>query len=440
MTAQYRRLLVIGFSLALMVLGFGLIDWTAGRLILHGKLPPERIEAIPADEAARRLADKPAPGTARLWLATAPTTSAPARPDDAAEDPARARPIDEDALDLAPPRAELYVSPPNQTASGNAIVRVETPTKVAQAPDEPERPALDLIARGTRLSAAFDGSLGPRPPKAPAESLIERSHHGGLPRISADGERPREAYARLPAPNPPHAKPPSGAIALVVTGLGLDASLTTAALDRLPPDVTVGLSAYARGLDRLAERARASGREFLLTVPMEPFDYPNIDPGPDTLLVDLDAKDSIRRLHRLMGQAQGYVGITHSHGARFLADGAALAPAMAEINRRGLLFLAASRPAMTGEAPPPVVATIAADRTAAGQAIAAALAKAETQALQTGFAIVVIEIRPSSLDPLVDWADGLATKGLRLLPLSSAAARDTASTASLGPDFGPMSR
>lgn len=35
---------------------------------------------------------------------------------------------------------------------------------------------------------------------------------------------------------------------------------------------------------KTATRAREAGHEILLQLPMEPFDYPDSDPGPQTLL------------------------------------------------------------------------------------------------------------------------------------------------------------
>ena len=64
----------------------------------------------------------------------------------------------------------------------------------------------------------------------------------------------------------------------------------------------------------LVARARGEGHEVLLQVPMEPFDYPDNDPGPQTLLTSLDAGQNIDRLHWLMSRFQGYVGHRQLHG------------------------------------------------------------------------------------------------------------------------------
>ncbi len=44
---------------------------------------------------------------------------------------------------------------------------------------------------------------------------------------------------------------------------------------------------YGADVERLVARARGEGHEILLQVPMEPFGYPDNDPGPQTLLTSL---------------------------------------------------------------------------------------------------------------------------------------------------------
>ena len=72
---------------------------------------------------------------------------------------------------------------------------------------------------------------------------------------------------------------------------------------------------------------------------MEPFDYPDNDPGPQTLLTSLDAAQNVDRLQWLMSRFQGYVGIANSMGARFTASEQALAPVLRETAKRGLIYL-----------------------------------------------------------------------------------------------------
>src|SRR5674536_328417 len=73
--------------------------------------------------------------------------------------------------------------------------------------------------------------------------------------------------------------------------------------------------------------------------PMEPFDYPDNDPGPQTLLTSLTPDQNIDRLHWQMSRFQGYVGIVSYMGARFTASEQSLAPVLRETAKRGLIYV-----------------------------------------------------------------------------------------------------
>ena len=71
-------------------------------------------------------------------------------------------------------------------------------------------------------------------------------------------------------------------MALIVGGLGLNAVTTRAAIERLPPEVTLSFVPYADNLQSWIDQARAQGHEVMLEMPMEPTGYPDNDPGPYT--------------------------------------------------------------------------------------------------------------------------------------------------------------
>ncbi len=71
-------------------------------------------------------------------------------------------------------------------------------------------------------------------------------------------------------------------------------------ITRLPGEFTLAFAPYGRDLEAQVMRARRDGHEILLQVPMEPFDFPDSDPGPHTLRASGAAKDNIERLHWLM--------------------------------------------------------------------------------------------------------------------------------------------
>jgi uncharacterized protein len=128
-------------------------------------------------------------------------------------------------------------------------------------------------------------------------------------------------------------------IAIVVGGLGISATLTEQAITKLPSAITLTFLPYGAQVDRDATTARAEGHEIVLQAPMEPFDYPDNDPGPQTLLTSLTPQQNIDRLHWLMSRFHGYVGIAGYTGTRFSSSEQAMAPVLKEIARRGLIFV-----------------------------------------------------------------------------------------------------
>jgi len=173
----------------------------------------------------------------------------------------------------------------------------------------------------------------PRLAHIPDPAVTESTPDGDLPVIGASGERAFDIYAR----------PWSGArgtrIAILVGGLGLSQTGTQYALEKLPEEVTVAFAANGNSLKRWMQEARRDGREIMLQVPFEPFDYPRNDPGRGTLTVAAGADANLADLHAAMGEITNYTGITNFMGGRFLADPDALEPVMRDIAKRGIMFL-----------------------------------------------------------------------------------------------------
>jgi len=87
---------------------------------------------------------------------------------------------------------------------------------------------------------------------------------------------------------------------------------------------------------------------------MEPFDYPDNDPGPQTLLTSLAPEQNLDRLYWHLSRFQGYAGIANFMGARFVVTDAVMQPIVREAAKRGLGYLD------DGSAPRSVAPTLAA--------------------------------------------------------------------------------
>ena len=299
---------------------------------------------------------------------------------------------------------------------------------------------------GSSVVTITDGSTGKAqqvvvPPKPDAEllkkaavdpQLLEESRHGQIPKIAADGRRPSLAYAKpvkLGGDKIDAAK-----IAIVVGGLGVSASATADAMVKLPAGVTFAFAPYGANLDNLAANARAGDHEILLQVPMEPFDYPDNDPGPQTLLTSLSSTQNLDRLQWLMARMQGYVGVASLMGSRFTASDQALSPILREVAKRGLIYVddgSSSRSVASQIAGANNLlfakAEIVLDKLPAPTEIDRALARLEMTAREHGSAIGYATASPATIARIGEWAQKLNGRGFVLVPISMVTAKPKSS-------------
>ncbi len=253
--------------------------------------------------------------------------------------------------------------------------------------------------------------------------LSEQTQYGVVPRISQQGRTPFSAYAR--ASIGPEAAGRKPLIAIIITGMGLNEAGTLSAIAELPDNVTLAFAPHGRSLSRTAAVARAGGHELLLEVPMEPFDYPNSDPGPRTLLTNQPARANLDHLTWVMAQMGGYVGVINYQGARFTSSAADLGPVMEELGTRGLGFVddgssnrSLSRQLAMANQVPYARGSIQLDTNPSRTAILQAFKLLEDIARKEGSAVGIMSGLPSSISTLKSWAASLDEKRMELVPVS----------------------
>ena len=177
-------------------------------------------------------------------------------------------------------------------------------------------------------------------------------------------------------------------------------------------------------------RARDKGHEVLLQVPMEPYDYPDNDPGPQTLLSSLSAEQNVDRLHWLFSRMQGYVGITNFMGARFTASENAMAPVLRESSKRGLIYVddGSSPRSQAGQIAganklPYAKADLVIDAVPSGRdRQGAATARDDGARARRARSAMPRRCR-STIDRIAKWAKALQGRGMVLVPVSAVAVR-----------------
>jgi polysaccharide deacetylase 2 family uncharacterized protein YibQ len=254
----------------------------------------------------------------------------------------------------------------------------------------------------------------------PDRSLIEQSEMGPLPIRSADGRRPMDAYAR------PWSGTHGARIAIVIGGLGLSQTGTQYAIKKLPGPITLAFAPQGNSLGRWMQDARQTGHEIIMQVPLEPYDYPNVNPGRNTLTVEAPADQNLRDLHWALSRITNYTGVMNYMGGRFVADEEAMTPIMQDLSRRGLLYLDDGSSARSvapelalKDGIPFAVGDATIDTVRDAGEILKKLDQLEATARAKGFAIGTGSAFEVTVDTVASWMNEATKRGIEIVPISA---------------------
>lgn len=309
------------------------------------------------------------------------------------------------------------------TRGGNQVANELSTGPVTITADPQQYPAdgsIQSVPAGTTSGnsiAAMPDMFGALP------DLSEETSDGQIPRISATGLTPFAAYS-LPATDAVASGKPM--VSIIVTGLGINEQGSLDAIDALPDAVSLAFAPYGKTLTNTVAAARIAGHEVLLEIPLEPFDFPQNDPGPQTLLTGETPRANLDKLFWLMSRFGGYAGVINNMGARFTASAQDFSPVMEELGARGLGYIddGSSNRSLApqlaeGNMVPFARADLVIDTNPSRQAILAALASLEARALENGHAIGIVSALPISVAAVTEWSRELESKGLVLVPASA---------------------
>ena len=272
--------------------------------------------------------------------------------------------------------------------------------------------ALSPAPKGTPLKAA------------PNYEMVEETDMGILPKISKKGETPFSEYSR------PYdgKKSDNPRVAVIVSGLGLSRAATDASINNLPPEISLAIDSYARGVGYWTERAREVGHEVLLTLPLESATFPFEDPGPGTLRVLNAPEENVNQMEWVMSRTSGFFGLMGVAGSKFTTNSEQMSFMLKAIKDRGIMFVdggytpASLAPRIAFKEKVTWAAVeIDLDRKLEGAEIDLKLAEFEKLATSRSLAIARISNSPVSLARLSAWIKTLPDKGIDLVPVSALA-------------------
>jgi polysaccharide deacetylase 2 family uncharacterized protein YibQ len=316
--------------------------------------------------------------------------------------------------------APVAISPQASSAAGGAASKAPAQSAQSGAKIIKVKPDDQTVTGAIVVRNPTKTVFNERTAHLPVKEMIEQSAFGPLPKRASDGRRPMDAYAR----------PWSGArgarVAIVVGGLAVSQTGTQKAISALPAEVTLAFASGGNSINRWMADARRDGHEILLQLPMEPFDYPQVNPGRDTLLVDAAPAENQDSLHRILAKTTNYTGVMNYLGARFTSETNALSPVMAELSQRGLLYLddgTSARSLADGLArsagTPFAAADFVIDADRERGAILKKLDELERTARAQGTAIGTGSAFDITIDAVAGWVAEASKRGIEIVPVSA---------------------
>ncbi len=149
-----------------------------------------------------------------------------------------------------------------------------------------------------------------------------------------------EIPSEVPAIKPvkPLPEKPLPQVAIIVDDVGYDRSMAEKFLE-LDAVLTLSILPHSPFRKKIAQHAHAKGVEILLHLPMEPREFPTVDPGPGTLLTTMAPDELIRQLEQNIDAVPFAKGVNNHMGSKMTTESSQLYQIFSVLKKKGLFFI-----------------------------------------------------------------------------------------------------
>jgi len=177
----------------------------------------------------------------------------------------------------------------------------------------------------------------PSKPAAPAKSIPAAK--------KSSAERPTfEIYPSKEVPpvikpvKPPTTDKQLPLVAIIIDDLGYDKKMALK-LSTLNARLTFSILPYSPFQKTIARLSREKGFGVMLHLPMEPLEYPDVDPGPGTLLTSMTPDQLTRQLEKDLDAVPYIRGVNNHMGSKMTAESSQMYQIFSILKKRGLYFV-----------------------------------------------------------------------------------------------------
>ncbi|MEH0020911.1 MAG: divergent polysaccharide deacetylase family protein [Desulfobacter sp.] len=218
------------------------------------------------------------------------------------------------------------------------------PETETQAP-ETKKPSKKLATPKHKMTPVVD-TLSPPETKKKTTGLKKKSE-------------PSIVYEIFDDVDPGHAKKPSAPanigpqvpqIAIIIDDIGYDKRLAMA-LFEVDPGITFSILPFSPYGKTIARKLSAKGAELMLHLPMEPTEYPRVNPGPGALLSSMSPDALLKQLRKDLDAVPGVVGVNNHMGSKLTAESDKMHQIFTVLKTKNLFFIdSRTSPDSKGEA------------------------------------------------------------------------------------------
>ncbi|MFH2092582.1 MAG: divergent polysaccharide deacetylase family protein [Pseudomonadota bacterium] len=127
-------------------------------------------------------------------------------------------------------------------------------------------------------------------------------------------------------------------IAIIIDDIGYDRK-TALALFELHPDITFSVLPFSPFGQQLSQKLHAKGAQLMLHLPMEPMEYPAVDPGPGAIFADMNPDVLLDQLKKDIKQVPYIVGVNNHMGSKLTAQSDQMNQIFTILKKESLFFV-----------------------------------------------------------------------------------------------------
>jgi len=167
-------------------------------------------------------------------------------------------------------------------------------------------------------------------------------------RIHVPGDKSKPAFEIYPKTDTPSSKqtkkpevPFTGTlpkIAIIIDDTGYDMDIIKKFIGLNAP-LTLSVLPQSPFKNRIVNLSLEEGYELMLHLPMEPYEYPKVNPGPGTLLTTMPPDELIRLLKQNLDDIPHIKGVNNHMGSKMTANAEQMRQIFTVLKQRGLFFV-----------------------------------------------------------------------------------------------------